>query len=245
MKKDTDHRSPELKEQDSAESFGVPEAHPSYGMIGIAHFSGGDGQFFGSGVRQMGGIAISICEGHMRRSLSEDSYFADKELIRIEMTPAQFAEMITSPNIGDGVPCTLARVHGKSIERCKLVNKRERIHKDFEKQMKRIGLALAALEAKAKEFETKASINKTDRQEFTKLVWEVRRVVDDNIPFIQERFADTMEHTLADAKANLEAFVGNMARSIGNEALAKQLASGSQQMLEDEGHEPKRETGQA
>ena len=229
-----DHRSPELKKQDTEESFGLPETHPSYGMIGITHFSGGDGQFFGSGVRQMGGIAVTISNGHMRRSLSEDSYFADEELIRIEMTPAQFAEMITTPNTGDGVPCTLTRVQGKSIERCQLLNKRERAHRDFDKQMKRIGLAIQALEAKAKEFETKPNIGKADRQEFTKLVWEVRRTVDDHLPFIQERFSETMEHTLADAKANLEAFVGNMARSIGNKTLAAQLTGGCAAMLEDD-----------
>lgn len=229
-----DHRPPEMKEMDTESSFGTPEEHPSYGMIGITHFSGGDGQFFGSAIQQMGGIAITISTGHMRRSLSDESYFADQEIVRVELTPAQFAEMITSPNVGDGVPCTLTRVNGKSIERCKLLNKRARFHKDFEKEMKRIGLAIDALKKKAEEFQTKPSINKTDRQEFTKLVWEVERTINDHLPFIAERFTDTMESTLTDAKANLEAYVSTLARSLGSEALAKQLSQGSAKMIEDE-----------
>lgn len=236
--KEKDDRDPEIAKIDKEELLGTPETHPCYGMIGISRFQGGDGQFFGSGVQQMGGISVSIKKAHMRRSLSEDSYFADEEIIRVEMIPAQFAELITSPNIGEGVPCTLTRVNGKSIERCQLTNKRQRITKDFEKQMKRIGVAMGALQAKAKVLEEKPSITKADRKEFTRLAWEVQRVVDDHIPFIQERFADTMEATVADAKANLEAFVSNMARSLGNEALAKQLSSGSQQMLA-EGETPK------
>ncbi len=222
-----------MVQMDTESTFGLPENHPSYGMIGISHFSGGDGHFFGSAVQQMGGIAITISEGHMRRSLSEESYFADKELIRVELTPAQFAEMITSPNVGDGVPCTLTRVNGKSIDRCRLLDKRARFHKDFAKEMKRIGLALETLQKKAQEFETKPSITKADRKEFSQLVWEVRRTIDDHLPFIQERFTETMENTIMDAKANLEAYVGTLARTLGNQALAKQLQDGSQKMIGD------------
>lgn len=39
-----------------------------------------------------------------------------RELIRVDMTQAQFAEMITSPNRGSGVPCTIGRFVGDKDE---------------------------------------------------------------------------------------------------------------------------------
>jgi len=87
------------------------ETHPSYGCIGISQVSG-KGVLFGSEVSHQHFISITISEA--RRVVDEPREFvmSDRELVRIAMTQAQFAEMITSPNRGSGVPCTIERFTG-------------------------------------------------------------------------------------------------------------------------------------
>ena len=89
------------------------ETHPSYGCISISPVSG-KGVLFGSEVTHQHFISITISEA--RRVVDEPHEFvmSDREIVRIAMTQAQFAEMITSPNRGSGTPCTIERCTGDS-----------------------------------------------------------------------------------------------------------------------------------
>jgi hypothetical protein len=91
------------------------ETHPSYGCIGLNQ-SSGRGVLFGSEVVHQHFISLTISEA--RRVVDEPREFVmpERELIQVEMTQAQFAEMITSPNRGGGTPCTIARFTGDDGE---------------------------------------------------------------------------------------------------------------------------------
>jgi hypothetical protein len=88
--------------------LGDTESHESYGMVEISRYTCNPPQnFFGSSVKHHSGISLRIHKAIKRRSLAEDRYFAHGTIIEVDMSAAQFADMVCSPNIGDGVPCTL------------------------------------------------------------------------------------------------------------------------------------------
>ena len=98
--------------------------HPSYGMIRLSRSSigGGGTALFGSSIMHNDVIRLSISKGIMEREGSEDRFFAREsmkdQIVEVEMSYTQFAEAITSLNIGGGVPVTITRLNGDYVERC-------------------------------------------------------------------------------------------------------------------------------
>lgn len=84
--------------------------HPSYGIIRIARssVSGRGTALFGSSIMHNNVIRLTITPGVMERDANEDRFFPKERmkdrLIEVEMSYTQFAEAITSLNMGQGVP---------------------------------------------------------------------------------------------------------------------------------------------
>ena len=80
--------------------------HPSYGMIRFARSSiGGSGTaLFGSSIMHNNVIRLSISKGMMEREGNEDWFLAGTDIndmiVEVEMSYTQFAEAITSLNMG-------------------------------------------------------------------------------------------------------------------------------------------------
>ena len=109
---DTEHWR-EFSEKDRV--LGTAEAHPSYGIVGISRISGNTA-LFESEVKHMYYIALRIKEAERWQDGTKVRVHGRRELIEIYLTEAQFAQLITSANIGDGVPCTLHYVAGDRAE---------------------------------------------------------------------------------------------------------------------------------
>ena len=98
--------------------------HPSYGMIRFARSSiGGSGTaLFGSSIMHNNVIRLSISKGMMEREGNEDWFLAGTDIndmiVEVEMSYTQFAEAITSLNIGEGIPVTITKVNGTFVEPC-------------------------------------------------------------------------------------------------------------------------------
>src|SRR5208337_4240325 len=95
---------------------------PSYAMVSFSRISaGGEGlSLFGSSIKHHSAITLSIKQARLSRDtdLSHDWYFAENRfpLIEVTLSPNQFAELLTSMNVGDGVPATLTLYNGQGYE---------------------------------------------------------------------------------------------------------------------------------
>jgi hypothetical protein len=221
--------------------LGKREDHPSYGMIGISRFTCTPPMnLFGSSVKHHAAISLRINKAHKRRSLSADRYFTDDTLVEITLSAAQFAEMVATPNVGDGIPCTLDYLNPKmstlavgKISPCPEENERQMVHDDFKREMRNLADGLKDLVAQAAALHEKPSVTKGDREAFVKLADTLKCKIENSLPFIHAQFTEATERTVADAKANLEAFVGNLSRSLGDSQLKAQLQGTAQNLLKD------------
>ena len=87
---------------------GVRECHPAFGMIGIFRTSG-QRHLFGSPLERHNGY-VTLRVRHAERFSSghgSDSFFGRSQIINVVLSEAQFAQLITNWNQGEGVPCTL------------------------------------------------------------------------------------------------------------------------------------------
>lgn len=208
------------------------ETHPSFAMASLTRWTSGGGRsFFGSAVEPHAGVSLSIHMSEKHRNLSNHWYHATGEIVEINMTEAQFAQMITSFNIGGGVPVTLSHI-SKSvvaqlpdgiIPECPEVSERKLIDTEFKEDMSQLMHDVEKLVARAKTFQDKPTINKADRKEFASIAEQILHAVKSNVPFVQQQFNEALDKTVTHAKADVDAFVSNLMRQAGVEALADKV----------------------
>lgn len=167
-------------------------------------------------------LTLSLAELH--RHLNYDSYMPKDRLVEIEMSPTQFADLITSANVGVGVPVTIRWVKdGGRVPDCPAETKRQQFEQEFDRSVKKVMSNVSKLSERAKELLAKSSLLKAEREELRGLIYSIEQDCRANLPFVQSMFNEQMDRTVSEAKGETEAFVENMIHSIGVEGLEARL----------------------
>jgi hypothetical protein len=85
--------------------------HPAFAMIGASRVSGKSRPLFASEISHSNTIRLRIQTGFETRAAYGEGavrgHHADQHIVEVEMSEAQWATMISTLNVGDGVPCTM------------------------------------------------------------------------------------------------------------------------------------------
>lgn len=181
--------------------------HESFGFIRASRVQG-HAALFDSAVRHQHYITIEIGEAEMVRRFSDShTYSSLRGFINVAMSEAQFAQFITSMNVGSGAPCTLQYVMGKRREEPPPdINTRETFEGEVRQQAESVATALregiAAVSALATQGRppNKAEI----KAALAKLETAQREMVA-NMPFLMKQFAEGIEKLTERAKTDLNA----------------------------------------
>ena len=188
--------------------------HPSFGTIMFARCQGGKTALFGSSIEHNHTIMVEIKTAELERSLQRDWIHGRKIIVRARMSPTQFADAITGLNSSE-VPITLEYIGGgEEIPSPPFFSKVQQFNKEFEDDIKKIGKDFDDVMKLAEE--TKAQKRLRDA------IYMLRMHFNSNLPFVNKSFTEQMEHTIKEAKGEVEAFVTGMVHSYGIEAIRKQ-----------------------
>jgi hypothetical protein len=136
------------------------------------------------------------------------------------MSAAQFADAITSLNMGSGTPCTIRYVGGERVPSPPdHATEAEHIRDNFEGSLgkyaekahtyrKRIDELTSKLPAKARE-EIRIALDVMEDQ------------LSSNVPFVVKQFQEATTKITTAAKAEAEAFVSGVIRAAGLDAIAQ------------------------
>lgn len=206
--------------------FGTQKSHPSYGLLKFIRTNGGNQNLFGSSIKHSEKISLQIKPAKIERDLSNDWYFSNgPSIVEAEMSYSQFAEAITSMNMGEGIPITLTRVNGEAIERDEFDNKRRQFEEEFKASMQNLETKLSSLTQQAEDILTnKKSINKGDKETILKQINSLKQEIRSNIPYVQAQFNIQMDKTVQEAKGEIEAWSMRKVNELGLESL-QQLAT--------------------
>jgi hypothetical protein len=92
------------------------EEHPSYAAISVHRVSGRRHLFMSEAVHQHF-VRLAISPAVVKRNLATDWMFGlNRPFIEIDMSEAQWTHFMSSANLGNGTPCTLARLNGEAVE---------------------------------------------------------------------------------------------------------------------------------
>jgi len=203
-------------------NFEKKEEHESYALASFSRISSsGNHNLFGSSIKHSHTITLSISKAERHRDLNREWYFPRQEIIEVEMSQNQFAELISSLNCGSGVPCTLRRHEGRGIEDPPYHNQRHLFENEFKEKTQQVGERLSSLATDLQQLLDEKAPKRAFR-EFVERVRMTAQEVNSNMPFVQSSFNEAMDKTVVEAKGEVESFVLNRVTSLGIEALKDQ-----------------------
>lgn len=195
------------------------QRHESYGMVSLSRRHGGSCKLYGSAIKNHDNtVSLRIHRSEWTHDLSRDVYTTSslRPIVEIEMSAAQFAEFITTMNVGSGVPCTIRSIEGKRMADIPdEENEVERVQSGFTRDMQDLAKRLKEFTDRVAELLEKPSITKADRKEILHGIFMFTQHVHSNIPFALSQFQEATEKVSNAAKAEVEAFMMHAITSAG------------------------------
>lgn len=197
--------------------------HPSYGLLQFSRMTGGPTNLFGSSIQHKDTIRLRINECAVERNLSTDWYYDQGKIIEVEMSYSQFAEAITSINMGSGVPVTIRYIKGEgSVEPCPFVDKKQLFEEEFKHKLDEANATTNQLISNVEKlFTDKKTLTKKDKEEVLSMLTKIYQSINNNSSFVYESFNEQMGKTTLEAKGEIEAFMQNKLNSIAQTSIAE------------------------
>lgn len=203
--------------------FGTKTSHPSYGTMAFCRRTGGSTPLFGSSIEHRDTIAMTLYHADITRGLHSDYVYGSRIIAEVEMSYSQFAEAITSMNMGTGVPVTIRRTEKDgNIPPCDFVSKREQFVSEFKENRKKVTEVAQQLIKEVTElFNQKKSLTKADKDVILNKLHHLNMDIGCNMDFIADQFNNQMDKTVMEAKGEIESFMQNKVNSIASAALVE------------------------
>jgi hypothetical protein len=205
------------------------EVHPAYGQLEIGRGSSSNRvPLYGTSNQCRETIRLVIHESEVVRNLSRYWYHTRDPIIEIEMSPAQWAEAITSLNCGSGTPVTIRRVmvagKYKRIEDPPYEHARDLFETEFKEHVQDINKNCREMIEKVESMAGQKTIKKSDFNGIIVMLRQIQQNIEQNLPFIESSFNEQLDKSVSSAKIELDAFVDSRIRQTGIAALKDSVA---------------------
>jgi len=144
-------------------------------------------------------------------------------ITEVELSAGQFAELITTMNVSDGVPCTIRYANGAPIPDIPVQKMEvERLRESFEKDMKKVGKKLRTFMDSAQETLAKKNLTKDDREQLMSQLRMFVQEMESNVPYALTSFEEATDKVMTHAKAEMDAFMTTAVMNAGLKSLSTQ-----------------------
>jgi len=135
------------------------------------------------------------------------------EHIEVVMSCAQFAELITTMNIGLGTPCTIRNMHGSNVLAAPdEPTESEHVRSDFRQHLEQMAESLVQKRDEVRVLlDSKKNLGKHDRVHILNIMSNFVGELSGNLPFVLDVFSESAEKVAQHAKAEVDAFFANFA----------------------------------
>jgi hypothetical protein len=195
------------------------EKHPAYGMISISRVRSNGTILFGSRIKHNDYIRLDIHSAEKSRDAYSEHYFPRNTLISVNLSAAQFANMLVKSNTS-GVPCTIEYIkdEGRITPLQKLDSLKTEIENDTTQELKKIQSAVKQLS----QIDFKGVINKAKKDEIKSLINQLNNGINSNLDFLFEQQISKLEKVGSEIISEAEARITSLVHETGVNALKKQ-----------------------
>lgn len=192
--------------------------HPAFAQIGASRVSGRT-NLYASDFEHNAFMTIRISVSELHRNLNRDWHFGRDRIIEVALSEAQWATFVSSPNMGDGVPCTLQYHNGKPIPGLPSPESRtdqfsSEMQERLEKTVGKVKQAINHIDEIGIPKGKAAALKGT----FQTLLTELQS----NLPFVAKQFEEHMEDTVEKAKQEVHGYMNGVIHRSGIAALQGQ-----------------------
>lgn len=205
-------------------NIGEPAKHPSFGLVQLSRVQQGTRgrALFDSPFRHNHYITMRVHRATKSRTgLHTDHIMPAEMLVEIALSEAQFARMVTSPNMGLGTPCTILWA-GEPQPECPADETKKTFIRETEEEFAALTERMRVLEKMVGDMTKKERMNAADKEALRSAAFEARRVLDDHLPFLQKEFTSAMDKIVQQAKTEVEAHVSLVAQRVGLENVKRE-----------------------
>jgi hypothetical protein len=204
--------------------------HPAFGMVAFHRIQGGSSKLFGSHLETHSTyIRLVVKRAELHHDTTRDWFFGRKSLVEVDLSPAQFSELLTTMNIGDGVPCTIRRLNNELVEPIpedEFKTEQDRIVESFSEEITEKNKLVRVNKRKIRELlDKKGTFRKKDREEVWTLIEEVMRHFEVNTTYTLQSFMEATSRVVTEAKAQADHFVTHALTKLGMGKLRERLAA--------------------
>lgn len=212
---------------------GAITTHPAFGLVSVNRTHTTGTRLYASDLSHQEVITISFHEseqierdGYIRHRLGEGR--RKSPLLSVSLSPAQWAAMITSFGMGDGVPCTLNSIRTEGYQRLPLIGHTESVRERYDRQIKEA--ADRQLRRIQEHMDTLAALvakGKAGKKELADVYSGLASAVNNlpgNLAFTSELIQENMDKIVASGKAELEAAALGVATRLGIQEISRLTA---------------------
>lgn len=199
----------------------IKDEHESYGMMGFSRAQTTGAALFGSSIRHQNIIIMRLHRAAMNRGLNRDWPNGTELVAEVTMSSTQFADLITTMNMGDGVPVTISYVRNDEKphkDKPPYVSKIDQFKEEVAVDLEGLKNTADSIVAMAEGFIEKPG-GKRARREFKEAIERLRGAVLHHIPFVEKQFIEQMDKTVQEAKGEIESFAMSVAMQTGIETI--------------------------
>lgn len=184
--------------------------HPAFATMSCVTRQGGSFDLFGANIRPNAVIAVKISRAYMKDD-GRERVHEESVLCEVELSHAQFAEFLTSPGRGTGVPVTIrmAPEEGSKVVPYPMIAPEDKIEKmkdagdaRVEAEMKRIREGFAQLSAIV---EADGTISKTKAKDALRGLGAAIGNLPGNLEFFKDQLREEVDGLVHEAKMQIHA----------------------------------------
>ena len=194
------------------------------GLVGFSRITGSK-RLFMSNLNNSNWISLRVYQAKDEdKDWGEKRVYANsnRPLIDLEISAAQFAELLTTMNVGHGVPCTIRSVDGEQVD-CSALQEDEKPidvgKKFFEKNAQEVTEKVTKRIAKFKKDLEDIKMSKKDKSSVMGILEGFETEVLSNMPFYVSVFQETAKKVVTESKSEIDAFLTSEVVKAGMDAL--------------------------
>lgn len=206
----------------------IREKHVSYGMVSFSRRTGDPGRLFGSALKSHGAyVTLAIKRAELIHDGGHDYFYGNTrgDIVEVDMSAAQFAELLTTMNVGLGTPCTIRWLDGKRVESPpESPLEVEKIRSQFKREVREHVASMEKEMDGLKDLLEKKNLGQADRKTILSKFESMLRKYRDSAPFMLDQFEEATEKVVQHAKAEVDAFVTHNVIAEGLRSIAERAA---------------------
>lgn len=204
----------------------VIESHPSYGLVRVGRVHSVGTHLFDSDLEHREFVELTFSSACVRN----DGYGRnvnrtprEKPLLTVRLSGAQWAGVVSSVGIGDGVPCTLSRIRSGDAVTLPEIEPGQTMHEKFSEDIeKRLKDKIGDIEGEVSKLGVLLDSGKLGKRELREIYASLQTQVA-NLPgamaFGVEITQEAVDKVVAAGKSEVEAYVSGAAMRLGLEQM--------------------------